>query len=162
MKAAGLEYLTDKNQSYAANLKNAGNTSISKFATLKAAIQQLLSLEEGSAWGISNEVGTAKIANPFQAGDISYVESPYSYNSITDFQNNIRSIENLWYGGTNGTSSNAKYSFHQFFKDNASAEGQRVETAIANAISKIGGMPYPFVKYVSTVWGKKFDEVNPE
>ena len=162
VKAAGLEYLTDKNQSYAANLKNAGNTSISKFATLKAAIQQLLSLEEGSAWGISNEVGTAKIANPFQAGDISYVESPYSYNSITDFQNNIRSIENLWYGGTNGTSSNAKYSFHQFFKDNASAEGQRVETAIANAISKIGGMPYPFVKYVSTVWGKKFDEVNPE
>lgn len=86
VKAAGLEYLTDKNQSYAANLKNAGNTSISKFATLKAAIQQLISLEEGSAWGISNEVGTAKIANPFQAGDISYVESPYSYNSITDFR----------------------------------------------------------------------------
>lgn len=36
-------------------------------------------------------------------------------------------------------------------KDNGSTEGQRVETAIANAISKIGGMPYPFVKYVSTV-----------
>ena len=119
-------------------------------------------MEEGSCWGISNEVGTAKIANPFQAGDISYVESPYSHNSITDFQNNIRSIENLWYGGTNGKSSNAQYSFHKFFQDNATAEGQRVETAIQNAISKIGGMPYPFVKYVSTVWGKKFDEVNPE
>ena len=162
VKNAGLKYLTDKGQSYAANMKSAGNTSVSKFPSLKRAVQQLLSMEEGSCFAISNEVGTAKIANPFQAGDISYVESPYSYNSITDFQNNIRSIENLWYGGTNGTSSNAKYSFHQFFKDNASAEGQRVETAIANAISKIGGMPYPFVKYVSTVWGKKFDEVNPE
>ena len=150
------------NESRLAAVKNAGNKSVSKFVSLKAAVQQLLSMEEGSCWGISNEVGTAKIANPFQTGDISYVESPYSHNSITDFQNNIRSIENLWYGGTNGKSSNAQYSFHKFFQDNATAEGQRVETAIQNAISKIGGMPYPFVKYVSTVWGKKFDEVNPE
>ena len=162
VKAAGLEYQTEKGVSYAANLKNAGNKQISKFPTLKVALQQLISLEEGSAWGISNEVGTAKIANPFQAGDISYVESPYSYNSITDFQNNIRSIENLWYGGTNGTSSNAQYSLHKFFQANATAEGQRVEAAIQNAISKIGAMPYPFVKYVSTVWNLKFDEVNPE
>ena len=85
-----------KGLSYASNMKNAGNTSVSKVASLKAAVQQLLSMEEGSCWGISNEVGTAKIANPFQTGDISYVESPYSHNSITDFQNNIRSIENLW------------------------------------------------------------------
>ena len=104
VKAAGLEYQTDKGQSYAANMKNAGNISVSKFPSLKRAVQQLLSMEEGSCFAISNEVGTAKIANPFQNGDISYVESPYSYNSITDFQNNIRSIENLWYGGTNGTS----------------------------------------------------------
>lgn len=160
VKAAGLEYLTDKGYSYAANMKNAGNTSLSKFATLKSAVQQLLSMQEGSCYGIANEVGTAKIANPFQAGDISYVESPYSYNSILDFQNNIRSIENLWYGGTNGTSSNAQYSFHKFFQQNASAEGQRVEAAIENAIKKIGAMPYPFVKYVSTVWNLKFDEVD--
>lgn len=162
VKAANLDYLTDKGQSYAVNMKNAGNTSLSKFSTLKAAIQQLLSLEEGSAWGIANEVGTAKIANPFQAGDISYVESPYSYNSIIDFQDNIRSIENLWYGGTNGKSTNAQYSFHKFFQNNATAEGQAVETAIENAINKIGSMPYPFVKYVSTIWGKTFEDVNPE
>ena len=161
VKAAGLEYQTDKGISYAENLKKAGS-SVSKFASLPDGLAQLISLDEGSAYGISNEVGTAKIANPFQAGDISYVESPYSYNSITDFQNNIRSIENLWYGGTNGTSSNAQYSLHKFFKDNATAKGQRVETAIQNAISKIGAMPYPFVKYVSTVWNLKFDEVNPE
>ena len=160
VKAAKLEYQTAKGVSYAEDLKNAGNTNVSKFASLKAAVQQLLSLEEGSAWAISNEVGTAKIANPFQAGDISYVESPYSYNSILDFQNNIRSIENLWYGGTNGTNSNAQYSFHKFFSENNSAVGRRVENAIQNAISKIGAMPYPFVKYVSTVWNLKFDEVE--
>lgn len=158
VKAAGLNYRTETyGKSYEWNLKNAGNAQ-STFPTLKAAIQQLLSMDEGSCLGIANEVGTAKIANPFQSGDISYVESPYSYNSILDFQNNIRSIENMWYGGTNGKSSNAQYSFHQFFKDNATAKGAAVEAAIEKAISKIGGMPYPFVKYVSTVWGKKFDE----
>lgn len=158
VKAAGLRYQTEGyGKSYGWNMKNYGNSS-STFKTLASALQMVLSAEEGSCWGICNEVGTAKIANPFASGDISYVESPYSYNSILDFQNNIRSIENIWYGGTNGTSSNAQYSLHQFFKDNATAEGQAVETAIQNAIDKIGAMPYPFVKYVSTVWGKQFDE----
>lgn len=158
VKAANLKYQVEgKGTSYGWNMKNYGDSK-STFATLSSALQMVLSAEEGSCWAICNEVGTAKIANPFTAGDISYVESPYSYNSILDFQNNIRSIENVWYGGTNGASSNAKYSLHQFFKDNATAEGAAVEAAIQNAIDKIGAMPYPFVKYVSTVWGKQFDE----
>ena len=53
--------------------------------------------------GIANEVGTAKIANPFSNADIAYVESPYSYNSITDFRDNIRSIRNIWLGSTDKT-----------------------------------------------------------
>lgn len=157
VKSANIGYQTDKGQSYSYNMKNYG-TNNSTFSGLTDAISQLLSDEEGSAWAIANEVGTAKIANPFSAGDISYVESPYSYNSITDFQDNIRSIENIWYGGTNGSSSTASCSFHQFFKDNAATTGNTVETAIQNAIEKIGAMPYPFVKYVSTVWNLEFDE----
>lgn len=157
VKSASIGYQTAKGQSYSYNMKNYG-TSKSTFSGLTDAISQLLSDEEGSAWAIANEVGTAKIANPFSVGDISYVESPYSYNSITDFQDNIRSIENIWYGGTNGSSSAASYSFHQFFKDYAATTGNNVETAIQNAIEKIGDMPYPFVKYVSTVWNLEFDE----
>lgn len=159
VQAAGLSYLTEKGYSYAWNMKNFGNSN-STFSTIYAAIQMQLSQEEGSCWGIANEVGTAKIANPFQAGDISYVESPYSYNSITDFQDNIRSIENIWYGNTNGKSGSANYSFHKFFQDNNSAVGNRVATAIQNAIDKIGNMPAPFVKYVSVVWNKEFSEEN--
>lgn len=161
VQAAGLESQTSYGKSYGWNMKNSGS-STSTFANIQAAIQQVLSDEEGSAWAISNEVGTAKIANPFSAGDISYVESPYSYNSITDFQNNIRSIENVWYGGVNGKSSSASYSFHKFFQENATSTGTKVETAIQNAIDKIGAMPAPFVKYVSTVWNKKFDETPVE
>lgn len=154
--AKNLNYRTlDKNKSYGWNIINYGNN-LSTFPTINAALEQILSADEGSGLAIANEVGNKKIANPFTLGDISYVESPYSYNSITDFQDNIRSIENVWYGGRNGASSNAEYSFSKFFKQTSPAVGQAVETAIANAINNIGKMPSPFVKYVSIIWNKSF------
>jgi hypothetical protein len=65
------------------------------------------------------------------------VESPYSYNSITDFQDNIRSIRNVWYGSTNGTP--ASVSFYNFFE---SVDAHNVNTSVTgafnDAINKIG------------------------
>jgi hypothetical protein len=117
----------------------------------------LLSDDEGSCFGICNEVGTAKIANPFANADIAYVESPYSYNSITDFADNIRSIRNVWLGSTdNSANSN---SFHMFFASvNKNDVNQAVEGAYNTAITNISNMPSPFVKYCSIVWGKSFDD----
>ena len=152
VKAAGLDYQTENGLSYGENLTTAGINSKSTFPTLKAAIAQVLSDDEGSCAAIATEVGTAKIANPFSAGDISYVESPYSYNSITDFQDNIRSIRNVWYGSTNGSAANN--SFAKFFEAVKTSTG--VETAFNDAITKIGMMPSPFVKYCSTVWNIEF------
>ena len=130
VRAAGLDYTTENGLSF-----------------------QVLSDDEGSCVGIANEVGTAKIANPFSSADISYVESPYSYNSITDFQDNIRSIRNVWYGSTSGKQS-AKPNFQDFFNSVNTAVG--VESAVETAIKRIGEMPSPFVKYCSTIWGKEF------
>ena len=159
VKAAGLEYTTENGMSFGDNLKQAGKNSQSTFASLTDAITQVLSADEGSCFGICNEVGTAKIANPFANGDIAYVESPYSYNSITDFADNIRSIRNVWYGSTNGSA--ATKSFHNFF---AQVGKTSVNTAVENgfntAISNISGMPSPFVKYCSVVSGKNFDDQN--
>ncbi len=161
VKAAGLDYMTENGLSYGENLTTAGLLgSKSTFSTLKAAIAQVLSDDEGSCVAICNEVGTAKIANPFAAGDISYVESPYSYNSIVDFQNNIRSIQNVWFGNTNGTVSNGN-SFHNFFEATSqSSVNTAVENAVSSTITKIGAMPAPFVKYCSIVWGKAFEDDN--
>ena len=155
VKAAGLDYQTENGLSYGENLTSAGINNKSTFPTLKAAIAQVLSNDEGSCAAIATEVGTAKIANPFSAGDISYVESPYSYNSITDFQDNIRSIRNVWYGSTNGKAANV--SFNGFFASvNQSATNSAVTKAFEDAITKIGIMPSPFVKYCSTVWNIEF------
>ena len=157
VKAAGLEYQTEKGLSFGDNLKRAGKSSKSTFTSLADAIAQVLSDDEGSCFAICNEVGTAKIANPFANGDIAYVESPYSYNSITDFADNIRSIRNIWLGSTNDSA--ADKSFHKFFASvNQVAVNTAVENAYSAAISNISGMPAPFVKYCSVVWGKSFDD----
>ena len=157
VKAAGLEYQTEKGLSFGDNLKQAGKSSKSTFASLADAIAQVLSDDEGSCFAICNEVGTAKIANPFANGDIAYVESPYSYNSITDFADNIRSIRNIWLGSTDKTASD--YSFHTFFASVGSQSvNNTLEQSYVNAISAISNMPAPFVKYCSVVWGKDFDD----
>ena len=158
VKDAGLDYQTEKGLSFADNLTKAGiSGSGSSFSTLKAAIAQVLSNDEGSCVAIANEVGTAKIANPFSAGDVSYVESPYSYNSITDFRDNIRSIRNVWLGSTNETVH--QYSFHSFFASvQSNAVNEKVENAYASAIEGIGNMPSPFVKYCCTVWNINFED----
>ena len=157
VKAAGLDYTTENGLSFGDNLKQAGKNSKSTFATLTDAIAQVLSDDEGSCFAICNEVGTAKIANPFANGDIAYVESPYSYNSITDFADNIRSIRNVWMGSTSGSA--ATNSFHSFFANvNQTSVNSAVENAFTSAINNISGMPAPFVKYCSVVSGKNFDD----
>jgi hypothetical protein len=157
VKAVGLEYTTENGLSFGDNLKQAGKNSQSTFATLTDAIAQVLSADEGSCFAICNEVGTAKIANPFANGDIAYVESPYSYNSITDFADNVRSIRNVWLGSTNGNA--ASKSFHSFFANvNQASVNTAVENGYTSAINNISAMPAPFVKYCSVVSGKNFDD----
>mgnify|MGYP002856821835 CR=1 FL=1 len=157
VKKAGLEYTTERGLSFGDNMKLAGKDSKSTFPELTDAIAQVLSDDEGSCFGICNEVGTAKIANPFANSDIAYVESPYSYNSITDFSDNIRSIRNIWLGSTDKTANT--YSFHTFFASvNQASVNSAVESAYVSAIAGICNMPSPFVKYCSVVSGKNFDD----
>ena len=157
VKKANLDYVTENGLSYGENLVGAGKNSKSTFKTLKAAISQILSDDEGSCVAIVNEVGTAKIANPFSGGDVSYVESPYSYNSITDFRDNMRSVRNVWLGSTNKTAN--KYSFHTFFDSvNKSDINKSVEGAYVGAIEAISNMPSPFVKYCCTIWNITFED----
>jgi len=52
--------------------------------------------------GIVDEVGNGKIADPFGSSvneaDTSKVESQYSWNSLTDFANNIKGVQNVYRG----------------------------------------------------------------
>lgn len=80
--------------------------------------------------------------------DITYIESPYSQMSITDFHNNIVSIENVYYGGIEGQRDNGS-SLHSYVKALDATLDQRVADAIALALAKIDAMPAPFVQHYS-------------
>ncbi|MBO4549480.1 MAG: hypothetical protein J5733_02010, partial [Bacteroidaceae bacterium] len=57
---------------------------------------------------IIGEVGDSKIGLPYTGEDATYIESPYAYNSITDFYDNIVSCKNALYGSMGATAPNEK------------------------------------------------------
>ena len=53
---------------------------------------------------------------------------------------------NVWFGGVEGK--RGEYSFHNYFKKYDAKVGQRVETAISDALKQIAAIKYPFVKNI--------------
>ena len=82
---------------YAALLRNPGATNPA-YQTQGGVVQELIN----GLITIASEVGTAKLAEPLgtsaAGADTSLVESQYSWNSLTDFHNNVQSILNVYTG----------------------------------------------------------------
>ena len=99
---------------------------------------------------IIGEVGDSKIGLPFTGEDKTYIESPYAYNSITDFYDNIVSCKNALYGSMNATAPNEK-SLIYFCKNagNATltAQANDVTAKLDAALDKIKAMKAPFALY---------------
>lgn len=96
---------------------------------------------------IVDEVGNTKIGRPHSSAteeDRNYIESPYSLNSIEDFQDNIRSIQNSYCGSLAGDASISDY-----VKSVNPTLDTQVRTAIDNAIAAIGRIPEPFAKHAT-------------
>lgn len=106
---------------------------------------------------IIGEVGDSKIGLPFTGEDATYIESPYAYNSITDFYDNIVSCKNALYGQMGATTPNEK-SLIYFCKnaDNATLASQAnaVENKLDAALVKIKAMKAPFALYYSDASAK--------
>lgn len=110
--------------------------------------------------GILDEVGNGKIADPF-GSDIAHAnveldESPYSWNSLSDFTNNIRSVYNMYtgsYGAQKGVG------IKDFVKAKNASLAQRVEFEILKSmqlIQKISGptQSMPFRQAILDVEGR--------
>lgn len=128
--------------SYGENMKKAGQIG-STYTSVKNAVSAVL-VGNGGAAGISDEVGNVKINNPYSGADINYIESPYSYNSLTDFWNNIQSIKNTWLGGRPESRNTAK-SFAAYFQKYSPEIDTEVQNALDDAQAKIKAIPAPFV-----------------
>ena len=104
--------------------------------------------EEGGMANIANEVGEAKIGDPVnnykedpEKGLLS-VESWYSWNSITDYSDNIKGVRNCYFGSRNGSISATSLS--ALVKKVDASLDTEVQTKINAAIAAIENIPAPF------------------
>lgn len=129
--------VTIGNYSYGENMMKAGEAG-STYNTPTAAAQAIID----GCKTIADEVGSQKIGAAHTGADKNYIESPYSYNSITDFYDNIRSIENAYRGGIEGKRGS---SLHDYLASANASLDKQVTDAISNALAKIKAMKAPFV-----------------
>lgn len=104
---------------------------------------------------IASEVGTAKIGDPYNlyvSGKTTQalyaVESWYSWHSRDDYTNNILSIQNSYYGSTDG-SINAN-SISALVAEINPILDEKVKAAITNAANAIQAIPQPFRNHINS------------
>ena len=131
------------NNTYGENMLQAGQAG-STYATFTNALEAITD----GCLDISDEVGTSKIGKCHTGEDVTYVESPYSQKSITDFYDNIISVKNAYMGGMEGQRDET-LSLHTYLKDNNADLDTKALNAIENALTKINAMKAPFVLYYS-------------
>ena len=137
---------------YGTNMSLAGQAG-STYSTRTQALQAIID----DCIDISDEVGTSKIGKPHTGDDPYYVESPYSYNSISDFYDNITSVKSAYMGGIENQRDN-DLSVHNFVKDINAELDTKVVNAINNALEKINRMKAPFVlNYLDTTAGEAME-----
>jgi uncharacterized iron-regulated protein len=116
------------------NAGKAGSGYLSQAAAVEEMLQGMIDIAE--------EVATQKIAEPVRTGDVLDVESWFSWNSLTDFKDNIRGIENAYINGYQGSTPGASLS--AFVKEQDAELDAEVKEKIAASITALNGIPEPF------------------
>lgn len=105
---------------------------------------------------IAGEVGDQKIGNPYslytsgkKEEGILAVESWYSWNSLTDYYDNIISIENSYMGGREDIREEAN-SLHALVASIDPTVDSRIQKAIKETINAINDIPAPFRNHLDS------------
>jgi predicted lipoprotein len=122
---------------FAAEVSGAGKTS-TRWLSQQSALQEII---EAIA-GIADEVANGKITDPYQQHDPRLVESQFSFNSLTDFTNNIESIRNVYEGHSPQGCSAAGLSAYVATVN--PALDTKIRTQIQNAKNAINAIADPF------------------
>ncbi|HET7289605.1 MAG TPA: imelysin family protein [Thermodesulfobacteriota bacterium] len=118
---------------YAGELATAGQGS-NVYPTLKAGLEEVVN----GILGIAHEVGNEKLNVPFSEQAPVFVESRFSSNSITDFTNNILSIDKIYFGR------NGSLSLSDIVGGIDAPVNDDVRQAIDEAVAAINDIPEPF------------------
>ncbi|MGI2177309.1 imelysin family protein [Shewanella frigidimarina] len=146
---------------YAELLKTPGDATNTIYSSQLAVIEELIN----GMIGIVDEVGNGKIADPFgeslTTADTSKVESQYSWNSLTDFSNNIIGVRNVYQGEFTGGAD--KQGLIDFVTAADATLATRVASEIDDAILKIqaisGSTSIPFRQAILDADGRARTQV---
>jgi uncharacterized iron-regulated protein len=122
---------------YAAEMANAGDGA-SRYRTQRDAVLEIL---EGMI-AICDEVANGKIADPYDEQNPELVESQFSYNSLSDFADNLRSVENAYFGGYHMAADGP--GLDEIVRSRSPELDAQVTAQIDAAIAAIGAIPAPF------------------
>ena len=122
-------------ENYTGEVANAGDTS-TIYQSQKDAMQEMVN----GMIVIADEVANGKISDPFNEKDTTLVESQFSFNSISDFQDNIRGIQNVYMGKFTADGQG----LNEFVNAADAALDARFQTEVQTAIDTIGAIPDPF------------------
>ena len=122
-------------ENYAAEIADAG-TSSTIYKSQKDAMQEMVN----GMIVIADEVANGKISDPFNERDTTLVESQFSFNSISDFQDNIRGIQNVYMGKFTADGQG----LNEFVNGVDAELDTRFQAEVRTAIDTIGAIPDPF------------------
>lgn len=126
---------------YTQQFNTAGSGS-KKYLTQRAAYEEMID----AMTGICEEVANGKIGEPYTQQNARLEESPFAKNSIADFTNNIKSVQNIYLGKY----LNDGKGLEDLIKaNNLSMDGQ-IKTKISNAIIALSNITVPFGQAISS------------
>jgi putative iron-regulated protein len=112
-----------------------------------AALQELVN----GMIGIVDEVGNGKISDPFSQSNHELVESQFSFNSLLDFENNIRGVENIYLGRY---LQNDGPGLNDLVRRNNAELDTEIRQKIDTAINAIQAIPFPFRDSIKETQGR--------
>lgn len=123
-------------ENFSNTIVSAGEEGNAVYRSQSAAVQEVV---EGMIV-IADEVANGKISDPYNEEDTTLVESQFSFNSISDFQDNIRGIQNVYMGKF----MNDGVGLNEFVNSKDAELDSRFQTEVQKAIDAIGAIPDPF------------------
>ena len=93
--------------------------------------------------GICDEVANGKIADPFDEQDTRLVESQFSWNSLADFKDNVRSVQNAYTGEYAAAGLTGK-GIDEYVASKDAALDTRFKAELVAALAALDAIPEPF------------------
>lgn len=143
---------SDESAGYGVGFAKAG-TSEGLYGSQLDAVQELI----GGMIGICDEVAYGKIAEPFKERDPNLIESQFSYNSLLDFADNIRSIQNVYQGSLD--MSVGKNSLSAVVARYDASLDEAVREQIATAVEAIEAIGEDGLSFRDAILDSKYDAV---